>query len=62
MFVVKKHESSNKTIRMRNELIEKLKKIANEKRVSLNQLIVQCCEYAIEHLSENDDKSNKDEW
>lgn len=54
MFIVKKPESSNKTIRMRNDLIEKLEKIANEKDVSFNQLVVQCCEYAIEHLSDDD--------
>ena len=50
MFVVKKPESSNKTIRMPNELIEKLERIAVEKDVSFNQLVVQCCRYALENL------------
>ena len=50
MFVVKKNESSNKTIRMPNELINKLEKIAYEKDISFNQLVIQCCEYALDNL------------
>jgi predicted HicB family RNase H-like nuclease len=52
MFVVRKPESSNKTIRMSNELIEKLEKLASEKDISFNQLIVQCCTYALENIEE----------
>ena len=50
MFVVKKPESSNKTIRLPNELIDKLEKIAAEKDVSFNQLVVQCCQYALDNI------------
>jgi predicted HicB family RNase H-like nuclease len=50
MFVVRKPESSNKTIRMSNDLIEKLEKLASEKDISFNQLIVQCCTYALENI------------
>ena len=50
MFVIRKPESSNKTIRMNNDLIEKLESIAAEKQISFNQLVVQCCEYAIANL------------
>ena len=52
MFVVKKPEASNKTIRMPNELIEKLEKIAAENDVSFNQLVVQCCRYAIDNMKQ----------
>lgn len=47
MFVVKKSESSNKTIRMPNDLIERLEDVAKEKDVSFSQLVIQCCEYAL---------------
>ena len=51
MFSVKKHESSNKTIRMPNELIRKLEELARRNDVSFNQVVVQCCEYALSHQS-----------
>ena len=50
MFVVKKPEASNKTIRMPNELIEKLERLAAKSDVSFNQLVVQCCQYALDNL------------
>lgn len=54
MFVVKKPESSNKTIRMPNDLIEKLERLAARKDISFNQLIIQCCEYALNDLPKED--------
>ncbi|MEE0060945.1 MAG: YlcI/YnfO family protein [Acutalibacteraceae bacterium] len=54
MFVVKKPESSNKTIRMPNELIDKLEKLAASNDISFNQLVVQCCEYALENLQKDE--------
>ena len=50
MFVVKKPESSNKTVRLPNELIGRMNTIAAQKDISFNQLVVQCCEYALSHL------------
>ncbi len=50
MFIIKKPESSNKTIRMPNELIDKLEKLAAGKGISFNQLVIQCCEYALNDL------------
>lgn len=54
MFVVKKPESSNKTIRMPNELIDKLEKLATVNDISFNQLVVQCCEYALDNLQKEE--------
>ena len=54
MFKIKKPESSSKTIRMPNDLIEKLEQLAALNDISFNQLIVQCCEYALQNLDEND--------
>ena len=50
MFEIKKPTASNKTIRMPDTLIEKLEKLAAQHDISFNQLVIQCCEYAIEHL------------
>lgn len=58
MFEIKKPSSSNKTIRMPDILIEKLEYLASKNDISFNQLVIQCCEYAIEHLKKQDD-SNK---
>ena len=52
-FIIKKPTSSNRTIRMPDTLIEKIAKIAAEQDISFNQVVVQCCEFAIEHLPEN---------
>ncbi len=52
-FIIKKPSSSNRTIRMPDTLIEKITKLASEKNVSFNQIVIQCCEYAIENLPEN---------
>lgn len=56
IFKIKKPQSSNKTIRMPDELIEKLQKLANSNDVSFNQLVVQCCEFALENMTEADTK------
>ena len=55
-FVIKKPTSSNRTVRMPDELIDTLGKIANDKGISFNQLVIQCCEFALEHLNDNKDK------
>ena len=46
MFEIKKPQNSNKTIRMPDDLIQKLQKLADENDISFNQLVIQCCEYA----------------
>lgn len=53
-FIIKKPTSSNRTIRMSDELIEKMGRIATEQGISFNQLVVQCCEFALEHLKTDD--------
>lgn len=49
MFEVKKPHNSNKTIRMPDDLIQRLQKLADENDISFNQLVIQCCEYALNH-------------
>ena len=53
MFKVSKPEMVNKTFRMPVELIVKLNVVAQTQKVSLNNLVCQCCEYALDNLSES---------
>jgi len=50
MFEIKKPTSSNKTIRMPDPLIARLEKLAATHDISFNQLVVQCCEYALDNM------------
>lgn len=60
MFEIKKPTASNKTIRMPDPLIETLEKLAAKHDISFNQLVIQCCEYAIEHLNQTEKKNGGD--
>lgn len=57
MFKVSKPEMVNKTFPMLAELVERLNVVAQAQKVSLNNLVCQCCEYALDNLSDskNDD-------
>ncbi len=56
MFEIKKPSSSNKTIRMPDLLIERLETLAGKNDISFNQIVLQCCEYAIKHLKQIETK------
>ncbi|MBQ6896375.1 MAG: hypothetical protein IJN69_04125 [Oscillospiraceae bacterium] len=47
-----KGESSNKTVRLPNDLICRLETVAQEKNLSFSAIVIQCCEYALENLEE----------
>lgn len=55
-FIIKKPKSSNRTIRMPDDLLEKLNTIAASQGISFNQLVIQCCEFALENLKPGADK------
>ncbi len=57
VFKIKKTKCANKTIRMPIPLIERLQKVADINETSFNQVVVQCCEYA---LKDNDDIKTED--
>ena len=63
MFSVKKIEMVNKTFRLPLDLVERLSVIAQEKGVSMNNLVTQCCEYALDQLDSsalpNEESQNK---
>ena len=50
MFQIKKTEYVNKTVRLPVELVKKPEILAQEKGVSLNNLVSQCCEYALDNI------------
>ena len=52
MFDVKKPEMVNKTFRLPAELVKRLEQVAQQKGVSMNNLVMQCCEYALSELKE----------
>lgn len=51
MFKVKKTEYVNKTFRIDKELLEKLENVAQREDISVNALVVQCCNYALEDMN-----------
>ena len=53
-FEVNKPEYTNKTFRMKVDLIRRLEVLAQEKGISLNNLVSQCCEYALENLKKEE--------
>lgn len=60
MFHVKKPEYINKTFRFPVELTKELEKLAQEKNVSLNNLVIQCCEYAMQNIENPEVPSKQD--
>ena len=52
VFKVKKKEFINKTFRLPIELVNQLETIAQNQNVSLNNLVIQCCEYAISNIED----------
>ena len=56
MFTVKKTEMVNKTFRLPADLVERLSAVAQEQGVSMNNLVAQCCEYALGHMKDDNQK------
>ena len=56
MFYVRKPEMVNKTFRLPEDLVNQLSIVAQEQGVSMNNLVAQCCEYALAHLAEEQRK------
>ena len=58
MLVIKKeyNEYINKTFRLPTEIVDTLENVAKDKYSSLNKVIIQCLEFAIENMDENNTK------
>ena len=52
MFKIEKIEMINKTFRLPATLVKELQKIAQEENISLNNLVKQCCEYALKNIKD----------
>ena len=48
-FKIKKQEYVNRTFRITKELAETLSQVAQEEGISVNELVVQSCQFALEH-------------
>lgn len=59
LFNIKKPESVNKTFRLPIELVKRLEIIAQQQGVSMNNLVIQSCEYALENLNTKDTSADK---
>lgn len=53
MFKIEKEEMTNKTFRLPLNLVDRMYAIAQSKGVSLNSLVRQCCEYALNNLEDD---------
>ena len=47
-----KHANLSRTIRFTDSLYEELKTVAARHNMSLNELVLRCCRYALDHLDE----------
>lgn len=50
-------ESVNKTFRIPVNIVEQLDRLAGEYNTSMNKIVVQCLQYALDNLGTSDDKS-----
>ncbi len=56
MFTIKKDyvEYENKSLRLPTDLITKVQKLANDNALSFNKVVVQCIEYALDNMEQED--------
>ena len=52
-------ESANRTFRFPKSLLDKMTAVAQQENVSLNNFVVQCCEYAINSMQQTEEKSSE---
>lgn len=53
-FEIKHPEYVNRTYRIPKELADKLSQIAQQENISVNELVVQSCQFALENLKKRD--------
>jgi len=57
--IQKGYDTVSKSFRLPEELVEKLDKLAFNNNLSLNQLVIQCLNYALENLDYDENDDNK---
>ena len=59
MFKIQRgYDTVSKTFRLPEELVNRLDNLAFQNNLSLNQLVIQCLNYALDNLEENDNSQN----
>lgn len=55
MFKLKKDytEYENKSLRLPKDLIDTVQSLANKNNMSFNKVVIQCIEYALEHMEKD---------
>lgn len=56
--IQKGYDTVSKSFRLPVELVEELDKLAYENNLSLNQLVIQCLNFALENLDKGEDNEN----
>ena len=59
MFHVQRTEMISKTFRLPEDLVNQLSIVAQQQGVSVNNLVAQCCAYALAHLDESPEQKGK---
>lgn len=52
-FEIKRQEYVNRTFRLTKELADTLSQVAQEENISVNELVVQSCQFALEHMKKD---------
>lgn len=55
MLKIEKREYVNRTYRMPKFLVEQLSQVAQDKNISVNQLVITLCEYGLENLDKSEE-------
>ena len=55
-FKIKKQEYVNRTFRITKELADQLSQVAQQEGCSVNELVVQSCQFALEHMKSKSQK------
>ena len=58
--IEKGYESVNKTFRIPVNIVEQLERLAGENNTSVNKVVVQCLQYALDNISTGDSEKQND--
>ena len=53
-------ESVNKTFRIPRPIVEELEMLAGKYNTSVNKIVIQCLEYALDNISDDSDSDGKE--
>lgn len=60
MFKISKgYDHITKTIRIPEPMAFSLEQLASKNRISLNQLVIQCIQFSLDHIAEDNAERNK---